>query len=156
MNPAGLGSKLYFCRKEDFEKAPAPLPMQEVKLEPVKIGDIGLNEEAHYFPKGFSFTGSATLIGTATEKDSWLKALNSDRANMVVVPDERRLPRKMKKGFRSKYQRNTKWKRKAALWLARNQMTLTGSLRVEGEKMTSEGVQRVICEICVRNDYRTC
>lgn len=138
MNPAGLGGKLYFCRKEDFENDPAHLPMQEVKLEPVKIGDIGLKEEARYFQKGFSFTGSAALIGTATEKDSWLKALNSDRANMVVVPDERRLPRKMKKGSRAKYQRNTKWKRKAALWLARNQMTLTGSLRVEGEKMTLE------------------
>lgn len=138
MNPAGLGSKLYFCRKEDLENDPAHLPMQEVKLEPVKIGDIGLKEEAHYFPKGFSFTGSATLICTATEKDSWLKALNSDRANVVVVPDECRLPRKMKKGFRAKYQRNTKWKRKVALWAARNQMTLTGRLRVKGEKMTLE------------------
>lgn len=139
MNPAGLGSKLYFCRKEDFEKDPAHLPMQEVKLEPVKIGDIGLNEEAHYFPKGFSFTGSATLIGTATEKDSWLKALNSDRANMVVVPDERRLPRKMKKGFRVKYQRNTKWKRKAASWLARNQIELAGNLCIKEEELVFEG-----------------
>lgn len=139
MNPAGLGSKLYFCRAEDFEKATAHLPMQEVKLEPVKIGDIGLKEGAHYFPKGFSFTGSATLIGTATEKDSWLKALNSDRANMVIVPDERRLSRKMKKGFRAKYQRNTKWKRKAALWLMRNQIELSGHLSIKGGELTFEG-----------------
>lgn len=138
MNPAGLGSKLYFCRKEDFEKDPTT-PMQEVKLKPVKIGDIGLKEEAHCFPKGFSFTGIATLIGTATEKDSWLKSLNCDRANMVVVPDERRLPRKMKKGSRAKYQRNTKWKRKAALWLMRNQIELSGHLSIKGEELTFEG-----------------
>ena len=138
MNPARLGGKLYFCRKGDFEKDPTT-PMQEVIPEPVKIGDIGLKEEAHYFPKGFSFTGSATLIGTATEKDSWLKALNCDRANMVVVPDERRLPRKMKRGFRAKYQRNTKWKRKAALWLMRNQIELSGHLSIKGGELTFEG-----------------
>lgn len=73
MNPAGLGGKLYFCRKEDLEKDPN-CPMQEVKLEP-HVGDISMSEDeqqerknGYGSMKGFTITGTATLETTPEQQ----------------------------------------------------------------------------------------
>ena len=95
MNPAGLGDKLYFCRKEDFEKAPAPLPMQEVKLEPVKIGDIAMFEDGaqecgsgYGWMKGFTLTGTASFDGCTKEQKKLMHRM---------MYGQGRLPRRRKK-----------------------------------------------------------
>ena len=74
MNPAGLGSELYFCRKEDLEKDPNT-PMHEVKLEPVKIDDIAMFGDVaqecgngYSGMKGFTLTGTATLEATPEQQ----------------------------------------------------------------------------------------
>ncbi len=141
MNPAELGSKLYFCRAEDLEKNPNTL-MQEIDLK-TYVGDISMkaepkacnNAEHWTVTHGSSITGNATLIGTVTEMDSWLKPQNITNARLVFVADCRQLPRKLKKGFRATYQRNTKWTRKASLWKEHNQKELTGHLRINGEEL---------------------
>lgn len=141
MAPAGLGSKIFVCRIEDLEKDPIT-PIQVIELKP-HVGDIGFKEEPigneWSVPTNFTITGNATMISTVTEKDSWLKSLNCANTRLVVEPDERRLPRKMKKGFRAKYHRFTKWKHKAALWLTREQIELSGNLQIKGEELTFEG-----------------
>lgn len=141
MNPAELGSKLYFCRAEDLEKNPNT-PMQEIDLK-TYVGDISMeaepkacNNAEHYtVTHGCSFTGNGTLIGTVTEMDSWLKPQNITNARLVFVADYRQLPRKLKKGFCATYQRNTKWKRKASLWKEHKQKEITGHLRINGEEL---------------------
>ena len=134
MGFAGLGSKIFVCRIEDLEKEPIT-PIQVIELKP-HVGDIGFKEEPIGNGCSFTLTGNATLISTATEKDSWLKSLNCDNARLVVEPDDLQLPRKIKKGFRAKYHRFTKWKHKAALWLTREQIELSGDLQIEGEELT--------------------
>ena len=145
MNPAGLGGKLYFCRKEDFEKD-QNTPMQEVELESVNIGDIVMFEDGaqecgggYNGRKGFTLEGMGKV---SPEADFWSRWLCSDSPNQVcllISPDVRRLPRKIKKGSRVKYQRNTKWKRKAASWLARNQIELAGNLCIKEEELVFKG-----------------
>lgn len=94
MNPAGLGSKLYFCRKEDFEKDPNT-PMQEVKLEPVKIDDIAMFEDVaqecgngYSGMKGFTLTGTATFNGCTKEQKKLMRRM---------MYGQGRLPRRRKK-----------------------------------------------------------
>lgn len=72
-NPAGLGGKLYFCRKEDFEKDPNT-PKQEVELTP-HVGDISMfedeqqeRENGYSSMKGFTITGTATLEATPKQQ----------------------------------------------------------------------------------------
>lgn len=94
MNPAGLGSKLYFCRKEDFEKDPAHLPMQEVKLTP-HVGDIAFAEwhepqeggDGRSNKGGFSTTLTATIEPTP-EQNKFFRRL---------MQGQGRLPRRRKK-----------------------------------------------------------
>lgn len=143
MNPAGLGSKLYFCRKEDFEKATAHLPMQEVKPH---VGDIAMYEDgaqecgnSYNGRKGFMLEGKGKV---SPEVDFWSRWLCSDSPNQVrllISPNVRHFPRNMKKGLCVKYQRNTKWKRKAASWLKRNQIELAGNLCIKEEELVFEG-----------------
>lgn len=111
-----------------------------IELKP-HVGDIGFKEEPIGNGWSVTLTGNATLISTTTEKDSWLKKLNCDNARLVVEPDERRLPRKMKKGFRAKYHRFTKWKHKAELWLTREQIKLSGNLQIKGEELTFKAIR---------------
>lgn len=94
MNPAGLGGKLYFCRKEDFEKDPNT-PMQEVKLEPVKIGDIAMFEDGaqecgsgYGGMKGFTLTGTASFDGCTKEQKKLMHRM---------MYGQGRLPRRRKK-----------------------------------------------------------
>lgn len=134
-NAAGLGSKLFVFAKDDLEMMPVAVGVAAGVhvIEPPK----GATE--HWsIPKGFTFKGRATLVSVA-KKDSWLNTQNFDKINLVTVPDDLHLPRKMKKGNRVTCQRSTKWKRKAARWRERNQHTFTGSLRQNGNDLTFEG-----------------
>lgn len=134
-NPVGLGSKLFVFAKDDLEMKPVAVgAAAEVHVTEPPEGAT----EHWSIPKDFSFEGKATLL-SVTEKDSWLNTQNFDKVQLVTVPDDRLLPRKMKKGKRATYRRNTKWKRKAALWRERNQYVLTGSLRQDGDNLTFEG-----------------
>lgn len=92
MNPTGLGSKLYFCRKEDFEKDPNT-PMQEVKLKP-HVGDISMLEDeqqerknGYSSMKGFTITGTVTLEATPEQQ----------RLIHRLAYGQGRLPRRRKK-----------------------------------------------------------
>ena len=101
MNPAGLGSKLYFCRKEDFEKATANLPMQEVKFgEPTNLEGHridfksqadGATEEKDRKDNGWT----VTLTGTV--KMSKEQELQQKKMWRRILLGEGRLPRKEKK-----------------------------------------------------------
>lgn len=92
MNPAGLGGKLYFCRKEDLEKDPNT-PLQEVKLEQ-HVGDISMFEDeqqehknGYSSMKGFTITGTATLETTPEQQ----------RLIHRLAYGQGRLPRRRKK-----------------------------------------------------------
>ena len=91
MNPAGLGSKLYFCRAEDFEKDPNT-PMMEADLTS-HVGDIAMyaepqDGEGEWNDKGgFSLTATMTL-GTTPEQQKLIRRLAQGQG---------RLPRRRKK-----------------------------------------------------------
>lgn len=143
MNPAGLGSKLYFCRKEDLEKAPAPLPMQEVKL----------SEPAHLEGHRIDFKSQAD--GAAEENDRKDKGWTVTLTGTLEVPKERelqqkkmlrrmlfgegRLPRKEKKRRMNRVLRN----RMAVMTIAK--MMLDDSCMVQSviaSSMFPEQIQR--------------
>ena len=93
MNPAGLGSKLYFCRKEDFEKDPN-CPKQEVELTP-HVGDIAFaewrepqeDEDGRSNKGGFSTTFTATIEPTPEQ----------NKFSRLLMQGQGRLPRRRKK-----------------------------------------------------------
>lgn len=91
--------------------------------------------ERYDFPKSISYETTVSTPTTATSIDSWMRSLNCDKAQLTVIPDERLLPRRMKKALRRgrEYRRDTRWKRKAARWLERNTVSFTGSLHQDGD-----------------------
>lgn len=114
---AGLG-KLYFCRVEDLDKQPVPLG----EAIPIKPGMLTYkDDEPSDETKGFSGTFTGTMAEPSREM---VELLN--RPALWDVKLERkpgRMPRKMKKAYRSDYRRNTKWTRKVANYLRRMSMT---------------------------------
>lgn len=118
---AGLG-KLYFCRVEDKDKEPQPLG-EAVTLEPGMLTYKDDEPKGEYGAKGFS----TTFTGTMEDPSPELLELLVTPPNRWDVKLERkmgRMPRKMKKAYRSDYPRNTKWTRKVANYLRRMSMTL--------------------------------
>ncbi len=93
MNPAGLGSKLYFCRAEDLEKNPNT-PMQEVELTP-HVGDIAFaewyepqeGEDGRSNKGGFPTTFTATIEPTPEQNKLFRR----------LMQGQGRLPRRRKK-----------------------------------------------------------
>ena len=126
--PAGLG-KLYFCLAEDLERLGMDAPMTEIPLaEPATLSPGMLTyEDTDDKPQGglpapISFHATATV----TEFDDVLQQLLQG-AQIFDVTIERklpRLPRKMKKAYRSDYHRDTKWKRKVSNLIRRYRQTL--------------------------------
>jgi len=126
--PAGLG-KLYFCPAEEFERLGMDAPMEEIHLaEPATLSPGMLTyEDTDDKPRGgwpspISFHATATV----TDPDDVLRQL-MERTQTFDVTIERklpRLPRKMKKAYRSDYPRNTKWTRKVANLIRRQSHTL--------------------------------
>ena len=117
---AGLG-KLYFCRVEDKDKEPVPLG-EAVTLKPGMLTYKDDEPKSEYSNKGYSIGFNATMEEPSKEL---LDVLN--RPTLWDVKLERkpgRMPRKMKKAYRSDYPRNTKWTRKVANYLRRMSMTL--------------------------------
>ena len=105
--------------------------------EPITISDknplFGTQEgksESYEFPESISLETTVSTPTTATRIDSWMRSLNCDRAQVNIIPDDRHLPRRMKKALRQgkRYRRDTRWKRKAARWLERNTVTFQGRM----------------------------
>lgn len=109
MNPAGLGGKLYFCRKEDFKKDPNT-PMQEVKLsEPAHLEGLrivfksqadGATEENYRKDNGWT----VTLTGTFEVPKE--RELQQKKMLRRMLFGEGRLPRKEKKRRMNRVLRN--------------------------------------------------
>ena len=117
---AGLG-KLYFCRVEDKDKEPTLLG-EAVTLKPGMLTYKDEDPKNEYSAKGYSIGFNATMEEPSKEL---LDVLN--RPTLFDVKLERkpsRMPRKMKKAYRSDYPRNTKWTRKVANYLRRMSMTM--------------------------------
>ena len=111
---SGLG-KLYFCRVGDKDKKPQPLG-EAVALKPGML-TYKDGPKSEYGAKGFSTTGTWELERPGRELVEML-----NRPTLWDVRLERepgRMPRKMKKAFRARYRRDTKWKRKLANYLGR-------------------------------------
>ena len=109
----------------------------QLASEPITISDknplFGTQEgksESYKFPKSISLETTVSTPTTATSIDSWMRSLNCDRAQVNIIPDDRHLPRRMKKALRQgkRYQRDTRWKRKVARWLERNTVTFQGRM----------------------------
>lgn len=125
--PAGLG-KLYFCPVEEFERLGMDAPMEEIHLaEPATLSpgmltyEDGDGKPERGWPSPISFHAVAKA-----EPDEVVGQL-MERTQTFDVTIERklpRLPRKMKKAYRSDYPRNTKWTRKVANLIRRQSHTL--------------------------------
>lgn len=118
---AGLGSKMYVCCIEDKDKEPVPLG-EPITIKPGMLTYKDDEPKNEYSAKGFSVGMNLTMEGPSPELIEMLK-----RPALVDVVLERkpgRMPRKMKKAYRSDYPRNTKWTRKVANYLRRLSMTL--------------------------------
>lgn len=144
--PAGLG-KLFVCTAEEFERLGMDAPMTEIHLaEPATLSPGMLTYEDDDKPQGgwpapISFHATATV----TEPDEVLQQL-MERAQTFDVTIERklpRLPRKMKKAYRSDYPRNTKWKRKVANLIRRQSHTFHDCEVV----VTPEQHDRLACQL---------
>lgn len=144
MNPAVLGGKLYFCRKEDFEKDPNT-PMQEVKLEPVKIGDIAFAEwhEPQGGENGWSDKGGFPMTFTATiEPTSELKKLCRR-----LTQGQGRLPRRRKKQLMNRVLRREKICRVIARFTVRPMFDKNDALDLTVQVMFNDkahGLEKIV------------
>lgn len=126
--PAGLG-KLFVCPAEEFERLGMDAPMTEIPLaEPATLSPGMLTykdtSDKPYGgrPSHISFHATATV----TDPDEVLQQLLQGAQTFDVTIERKppRLPRKMKKAYRSDYPRNTKWTRKVANLIRRQSHTL--------------------------------
>lgn len=109
--------KLYFCRVEDKDKEPQPLG-KAVTLHPGMLTYKDDDEKPSYSPKGFNTTFTGTIDLPRPELlDLPLTTLNRWDVQLERKPG--RMPRKMKKAYRSDYSRNTKWVRRANNYIKR-------------------------------------
>lgn len=125
--PAGLG-KLYFCPADIFEKQGMDAPMEEIHLaEPARLIPWSLPYKDGDDKPERGWTANISFHAVAkAEPDEVMQQL-MERAQTFDVTIERklpRLPRKMKKAYRSDYSRNTKWKRKVINLIHRRSHTL--------------------------------
>ena len=134
--PAGLG-KLYFCRVEDLKNNPDAQPIPLGEAVSIKSGMLTYKDDGDartdYSAKGFS----ATFTGTMEEPSDELMALLKKplKCDVKIQRQLERMPRKMKKAYRSDYPRNTKWKRNVANYLRRMTIYLrNGELVVTEEQ----------------------
>lgn len=91
---------------------------------------------------GFTITGTATASVSGEEMHEVSRLLNEaaeDSVTMTLTPDERQLPRRMKKAIRATYRRDTKWRRKAANWRKREERTYIGHLTQDEDGVTFTG-----------------
>ena len=134
--PSGLGSKLFIIPKDAIKDgALTPVAMSDAHME-LDMKEKLVKSNA---PKSWKVCIGSTANLTATDVNSWLKSDNIDKVTVTVFPDDRRLPRKMKKGFRAKYLRDTKWKRKASNWRWRKRFEMTGTLHMDDGGITISG-----------------
>lgn len=144
INLAGLGNKLYFCRKEDFEKDPAPLPMQEVKLTP-HVGDIAFAEwyEPQEGEDGWSGKGGFSTTFTATiEPTPELKKLIRR-----LTQGEGRLPRRRKKQVMNRVLRHEDRCRAIARFIVRPMFDKSDALTLTAQVMFHDRVRGTVLTI---------
>jgi len=125
--PAGLG-RLFVCPAEDFERLGMDAPMTEIPLtEPATLSPGMLTyKDTDDKPQG-GWPSPISLHAVAkAEPDEVLQQLLQGAQTFDVTIERKlpRLPRKMKKAYRSDYPRNTKWKRKVANLIRRRSRTL--------------------------------
>ena len=125
--PSGLG-KLYFCPAEELKRLGMASPMQEIQqAEPLRLSPGMLTyEDGDGKPKG-GWPANISFHATAkAEPDKVLQQLLQKAQTFDVIIERKlpRLPRKMKKAYRSDYHRDTKWKRKVANLIRRHRRTL--------------------------------
>lgn len=125
--PAGLG-KLYFCLAEDLERLGMDAPMTEIPLaEPATLSPGMLTyKDTDGKPKGGWSANISFHAAAKAEPDEVLQQLLQKAQTFDVTIERKltRLPRKMKKAYRSNYPRNTKWTRKVANLIRRQSHTL--------------------------------
>lgn len=135
--PAGLGHKLFILPKDTVITSGE-------SLSPFTIVESDLHIEPHLGAKPLTQSfkleswGNTAAIPSQDIND-WLDTDEARKVTVQCFPDDRRLPRKMKKGHRATYQRDTKWKRKAADWRWRNRFEMTGTLHMDDEGITITG-----------------
>ena len=86
--------------------------------------------EPFSFPKSYKMSFSATMERPGKEILEKLAGFDDSRLLADVILrrcDPGRLPRKMKKAYRSCYPRNTKWTRKVANYIRRHIYTINGA-----------------------------
>lgn len=125
--PAGLG-KLYFCPAEEFERLGMDAPMTEVPMtEPARLtpGMLTYKDGDDKPRGGWPANISFHTVAKAEPDEVPQQLLQGTQAFDVTIERKLpRLPRKMKKAYRSDYLRNTKWKRKVANLIRRHSHTL--------------------------------
>ena len=113
--PLGTG-KIFVFRADDLEKKPVALG-EVATLKPAMLTYKDDDSQPLYSNKGFTATGTCTIEKASPELQGML-----DGPRLVSVTMQRklgRMPRKMKKAYRSDYPRNTKWTRKVANYIRR-------------------------------------
>ena len=137
--PAGLGHKLFILPKDAVvgigESLP-PFTLREADLH------FDIKEEPLVKPIMQSFKleswGNSASLPTQGLND-WLDSEEGRKVTVTCFPSDSSLPRKMKKGNRATYRRDTKWKRKAAAWRWRNKFEVTGTMHFDDEGITITG-----------------
>ena len=120
--PAGLG-KLYFCRVEDLKDNPDAQPIPLGEAVSIKSGMLTYKEDGDarpdYGTKGFSATFTGTIKEPSDELMDFLK--KPLKYDVEIRREMGKMPRKTKKAYRmgDRYQRDTKWKRKAKAYARR-------------------------------------
>ena len=118
--------------------------------EPITISDsnplFSISEddlqrvEKPHFPKKLTLEATATVNADHTSVAALMESIGCDKVQVNMIPDHRHLPRRMKKAVGATYRRDTKWKRKAALWLQRNTVAFTGRISHDKDGVTFSGV----------------
>ena len=125
--PAGLG-RLYFCPAEELERLGMDAPMTEIPLvvpATLSPGMLTYKDGDGKPERGWPANILFHVVPKA-EPDEVLRQLLQGAQTFDVTIERKlpRLPRKMKKAYRSDYPRNTKWTRKVANLIRRQSRTL--------------------------------
>lgn len=126
----GYATTLFILDGDKQIPVKCEVPAFEIKAEPLPDSPIPWN------PKPFTIESNASVMGTSLDG---LLPQGGDEVTVNIVPSDSHLPRKWKKAVRAKYRRDTKWKRKAARWLERNNISFAGRISHDEDGITIVG-----------------
>ena len=119
--PIGTG-KIFVFHADDLKKDPVALG-EVATLKPAMLtykDDDG--QKGLYRDKGFNIGFDCTMEEPSPELMDLL--LGAQLVSVTMQQKPGRMPRKMKKAYRSDYPRNTKWTRKVANYIRRKTLTI--------------------------------